>query len=787
VRARPVGPILPVIVAIAVVFLAVGGTASAAGNGTFSGAITATACGPMHDVPVVAGDTTIDAVAAEYVSANDITIDLYSPSGQVLQHGDTATSPESIHYASANLVSGTYHLQVCPFQGGVVAAPYDYTGSYAVSDGPVVGVPGSTTGGEIGPPTVTRVTGKLQFSPATVADAQRTEGEPLNWFDKDGNYWESGPWGTTTQNSFIHRSTDGGLEFHVDSPNGLRPDPGPGGGDTDIVTDDQGFAYFVDLEALANLGTSVSNDNGNNWRKNPVAVENTTVDRQWLAVDNGATASAADNTVFMGFHQTAVGTFIYSTPGSTGAADPVGGLVWQSASAKAPLPLASDATCAQLRFDPVYRNLYSACNEGNHVRLTIGHVAPGQRTGIDFHNVALPASPGGGDPGHLFPAMAVDRGGNVYVAWIDDNDNNVYYSSSADQGETWTSPIQVNSAPAVTNEFLWAQGGAAGTVALAWLGTDTTGQPDSFPNWADDPVGAASVKWWGYVGVITKANTAYATIAQQRFSEKPTHYGQICNQGIGCTVSGGDRTMADYFGFSTDPSGALRIIFDDTTSQHHGAHLYEIRQLSGASILGGKVRGLAVPKNPVADPTGDAQWPHYSPTGAGANRPQFDLTGLQLGQPTAGTLRVRMSLSSLASLAPPPGKTSSVWLTRFQALSLGDNGEEAYRIFYVGAQAPAGLTPTFFVGSTTCTESTPKTCKVVNYPAQQQVAGHVCGNALVADVPLSTFGKPINGPLLYNVTAVAGGRNADNDLYADVDLTRSFDYVLGSSRGGSTC
>ena len=77
-KARSVRIVLPAIVAVAVVFLAVGGAANAAGEGTFSGAITPTACGPMHDVQVVAGDTTIDAVAAEYVSANDITLDLYS-------------------------------------------------------------------------------------------------------------------------------------------------------------------------------------------------------------------------------------------------------------------------------------------------------------------------------------------------------------------------------------------------------------------------------------------------------------------------------------------------------------------------------------------------------------------------------------------------------------------------------------------------------------------------------------------------------------------------------------
>jgi len=763
--------------------------AAQAGTGTFTGAITPTACGPMHDVTVAPGDTTIDGVAAEYVSANDITLDLYDPSGTLVVHGDTATSPESVHYAKPSLTPGTWHLQVCPFSGGVVASPYDYTGSWTTTNVPVpVVVPGSDPGGIGGSSTVKRVTGKLQFSPATVVDAQRTEGEPLNWFDKAGNYWESGPWGTTTQNSFIHRSTSNGLDFHVDSPAGLRPDPGPGGGDTDIVTDDQGYAYFVDLEALVNLGTSVSNDNGNNWRKNPAAVQNTAVDRQWYAVDNGTTSAAADNTVFLAFHETAVGTFIYSSPGSTGSTDAVGGLVWQNASADAPKPLASDATCAQLRFDPVNRNLYYACNEGDHLRMTIGHVAPGQRTGIVFHNVTLPVSPGGGGPGHLFPAVATDNAGNVYCAWIDTADSNVYYSYSSDQGRTWSPPVQVNSAPAVTNEFLWAQAGAAGIRARAGLGTDATGQPDSFPSWAVAPQAATAYKWYGYVAPITAAASTAPTISQQRFTEKPMHYGQICNQGIGCTTTSGDRTMADYFGFNLDKGGAIRIVYNDTTSQHHGAHLYEIRQLNGKTLAGGSVKTSTALKTPMADESGDAQWPHYSPTGAGANLPQFDFTKLEVGQPNASTLRLKMTLSSLKALTPPTGKAQSLWLTRFQALSTGNKGEEAYRIFYVGAQSTGGTSPpSFFAGSTTCTESTPGTCKVVNYPATTPVQGKVCGSALVVDVPLSGFGNPIQGALLYNVTALSGGRNADNDLYADVDATHTFDHVLGSAKAPASC
>src|SRR3954466_4192814 len=463
--------LLALAAAIAVCVLGVG--SATADTGTLSGSFTETACGPLHPITVAPGETTIHVVGAATVAANDITVELFDPSGVQRAHADSLTSPEEVVYQSADLTPGVWNTQVCPFVGGVVAQPYTYTGTYGTSNAPVAEVvPGSGSGGSRGTPTPTYVTGKLVFSPATVVDPQRTEGEPLNFLDpKTNDYWESGPWGTTPQNSFGLLSTDNGLEFHVMSPAGLRPDAPPGGGDTDIAVDDQGFHYFVDLEGLVNLGTSVSNDDGNTWRKNPVAVQNAAVDRQWYAVDNGTTGSADDNTVFLAFHESNVGTYIYSSPGSRGPTDAVGGLVWQNSSAKAPVPLARDATCGQLRFDPLKRNVYYACNEGDHVRVTIGHVAPGQRTGIEYKNVNVPVSPGGGNVGHLFPALSVDKAGNVYAGWIDEKDNNVYYSYSTDQGTKWSTPVQVNSSPATTNEFLWSQGGDAGTVVYAWLGT----------------------------------------------------------------------------------------------------------------------------------------------------------------------------------------------------------------------------------------------------------------------------------------------------------------------------
>src|SRR5439155_21232906 len=141
----------------------------------------------------------------------------------------------------------------------------------------------------------------------------------------------------------------------------------------------------------------------------------------------------------------------------------------------------------------------------------------------------------------------------------------------------------------------------------------------------------------------------------------------ICKQSTTCispTVNG-DRTLADFQAVALDPrDGSMRVVFNDVTSQHHGAHLFETRQLTGPTATG-QVINKPAETNPSTDPTGDAQSPHYSATGTGANLPQYDLLGVKLSQPDANTLRVEMSVDSLSSLAPPTGKADGAWLTRF--------------------------------------------------------------------------------------------------------------------------
>jgi hypothetical protein len=740
-------------------------------------------------------------ISITWASADD-DFDLYVYDNTGAEVGRSAaggTTSEQVFIQSASLAGSPYEVRVVPFLIlSVPGADYDGTATFV-----------SQAGGPA--PNPVRSTGGLAFSPpATVVDGQRTEGEPLNWINPlNGDYWETGPWGFSTGQSFIHRSVDGGDQFNIVSFQRLRPNLSPaGGGDSDIVTDDQGFAYFADLEGLVEIGCAVTNDNGNNWKTNPACVATTLDDRQWLAMDNGSNTSSgalgtADNTVFHAYRQVPLGSFIYSSPGSTGTADPIGGVVYQNSSAS-PGAVSTGAPCGQLRFDPVNRNLYYPCAEGDHVNITIGHVGVGQRTGIFYTNVDAPASPGGA-VGDIFPAVATDSAGNVYAVWVDEIDHNVYYAYSTDKGQTWTGPRQINGNEANSNVFPWAQGGSPGTLAVAWLGNSSHLDSDNMPSWYNDRQAATAFKWFGYASLIRNATSGSPSYAQAKFTDQPMHYGEICNEGLGCTLSGGDRTMADFMALFIQPNdgnpdlddGAMRLVYNDTTSQHHGAHIFEVRQVAGPSALGGTI-SQAVQKNPAVDATGDAQDPHYAPTGAGANKNHLDFTKLKLSQPSAGILRVEMTLA--APPAPglvPAGELSNVWLTRFQALSVGDGGEESYRIFYVGAESAGGFAPpTFFAGSGDsaqdavpgdgCTTTTPENCKIVQYPSEVIVTtGSVSGSVITIDVPLQGgFGanRPIFGNTLYNVTALSAGRGnlgmQIGDIYADVDATKSFDFAV---------
>ncbi|TMI16118.1 hypothetical protein E6H35_00740, partial [Candidatus Bathyarchaeota archaeon] len=648
-------------------------------------------------------------------NSNDFDLYIYRTSDQQQVGSSASGGTTSEQVALQNPMPGIYEVRTVPFL--VVAS--GYTGSALLA---------FTTGGPT--PNPSFPTGGISFGAHTIVDPQRTEGEPLVHIDKFGNIWETGPWGFSTAQGFVARSTDNGDSFHIVSPAGLRPNPAPaGGGDTDIITDDQGNAYFADLEGLAHIGVAVSNDQGLNWRENFVAAMAPVDDRQWLAVDNGPTGGVSDNTVFLSYRQIPGGSQVLSSPGSTGPTDTVGGFVYTNAATTT--FVGAGSPCGRLIFDPVLRNLYLPCVQRNHVHVSKAHVNPGQRDTLAFSSTDTPASPGG-SIGNLFASLTTDRAGNIYVAWVDTANNNVYLTVSTNAGTSWSTPLQVNGDPANTNVMPWAIAGAAGTVDIVFYGTNARGDPNNFPSWYNNRVAATSVKWFVYFTQVQAATTPTPTIYQVKASEHPTDYGQICTGGLGCTTSGGDRTLADYFSVALDANGAARIVLNDLTNQHHGAALFELRQVAGPSAIGTTL----TPPFPntatgVPDPLGDAQVPHYTPAGAGMNQPALDLTSLQISQPDSSHLRATLKLQSLASLLPPPGSTGLLWLVRWQFLSTGDAGEESYRIFYLGANSTGGQSPVFFAGTGTsaapgtgippgngCVTTTPQNCKIIKYPSE---------------------------------------------------------------------
>src|SRR5439155_267948 len=137
----------------------------------------------------------------------------------------------------------------------------------------------------------------------------------------------------------------------------------------------------------------------------------------------------------------------------------------------------------------------------------------------------------------------------------------------------WSKVLQANGHPSNTNVWPWIVGGASGIVDVVWYGTEVRGDPDAFPSWFANRPAAAGFPWYAYFAQVRFdfKSPPRSTIYQVRASEHPMHFGQICQGGIGCTLSNGDRSMADFFAVTVDAAGAAIIVYDDTTNQHHAA------------------------------------------------------------------------------------------------------------------------------------------------------------------------------------------------------------------------
>jgi hypothetical protein len=349
------------------------------------------------------------------------------------------------------------------------------------------------------------------------------------------------------------------------------------GSDTDIAVAPQKNTnsfynvYVASLHStLANIGVSTSTNGGAAWFDTAVSATLPVDDREWVAADG-------QNRVCLSYHAYGATNVIFVDCGDTNPA--TGAILFNTHSSAfdaqhAGIFAAYNNKIGNLAIDPHNHLIYQVFSSvlDNSEILPCG-------LGCNFHTVWIAVSIDGGnkfndyvvyndatkqsDYGHSFVNVSVDKAGNLYAVYSDDY--NLYYSYSRTFGQTWTGPIKINQAPSNTAIFPWSAAGNAGQLDVVWYGTSYTNGaqvPTNFPHCNGVPSGAClNVPWYVYFSQNLNALTPGSTFTQVAASSRIVHYGDVCEQGAGCTGSQ-NRDLLDDFGIAASPTtGKAAIIY----------------------------------------------------------------------------------------------------------------------------------------------------------------------------------------------------------------------------------
>lgn len=171
-------------------------------------------------------------------------------------------------------------------------------------------------------------------------------------------------------------------------------------------------------------------------------------------------------------------------------------------------------------------------------------VAVSHDHGLTWRDVTAYQGGPGEDDGNMWPGLAIDAAGRLYAAWSDRR--GVYMVSSADGDITWSPPVRVDAASPLlrTSVEPWIAAEAAGQVALAWYGSDSTDNLSAAARWrvwfAQSRNGGRSFVQAPATGII--------------------HRGPLCAKGDECPWV--QRQLLDNLGLALDPrTGRAAIVY----------------------------------------------------------------------------------------------------------------------------------------------------------------------------------------------------------------------------------
>jgi hypothetical protein len=515
------------------------------------------AANPTFTVNVSANwSSSLDEFDVYVYDANNNLVGMATQSGSTFNDADLGQLP-----------SGTYQVQIVP----TTAVNTAYTGTITLAAEPTVSsgraryrLGNATFSSQV----MTRPPGVYNTSPAGSVFFEQ-DAEPRIVHDPVGNLYLTAIQGVPA-GSDTWKSMDGGNTWsYIGEPDGAQAAAsslglvgvGAGGGDEDIITLPNGNVVMTSLWLGGNT-TCTSSNGGAVWACDPEGSTLPADDRQWLA-------NFDSSTVYITSKQ--LGADLNGTDSIYVAKSTDGGVTF---------PFVSQVTTPDLGVQPGDQgNILVDHNNGNVYTVFFGsienqlYLAKSVDAGQTWMLKLAYQAPDNVSLAHVFPSLALDHAGNLYIAFSDGVTSFLIHSTNG--GESWSTPVRVNAgANAKTSVEPWVVAGDAGRVAVFFYGT------------SDPSFNSSSAQWSIYMAQSQNALAAVPTFSISA-ATGVMHIGAICNNGLGC--ASGTRNLLEYFYPDVYPDGNVFVPYPDDLHVNHATTItsvFVLKQTGGSKLIG---------------------------------------------------------------------------------------------------------------------------------------------------------------------------------------------------------